>query len=159
MTPFDLRTSGLRAPGLGQPSVFSCKARTEDTDVRLAAADSQMLDDGGAPVWEWGWVATPSVPSSSYAGPALAPRAADTWAAVRVRDGRGVEPDSSEPVRFETGVLGNELGGAMWTRLSEHTPTGKPAPVQYLRHEFDLTLTSGPGRGSTRPHWVGTSCT
>ena len=139
MTPVDLRTSGLRAPlGLDSPPVFSWRVQTEETDVLLSAAAVRVLDAGGASLWESGWVATPAVPSIAYAGPRLAPRSGYTWA-VRVRDGRGVASDWSESVRFETGVLGNGLGGAAWIRLDEHTPTGKPAPVQYLRHEFDLT--------------------
>jgi alpha-L-rhamnosidase len=138
MTPIELRVCGLTAPlGLDSTPVFSWKVRTDVSDVVLAAAAVRLLDDGGAVVWESGWVATPGIPAVSYTGPALTPRSVYRWE-VRVRDGRGLESERSETATFETGVLGGGLGAARWIRLDETTPTGEAGPVQYLRREFDI---------------------
>ncbi|MEU4559387.1 family 78 glycoside hydrolase catalytic domain [Actinoplanes sp. NPDC023936] len=139
MIPTLLRSSGLSRPlALDSPPVFSWQVKTDETDVVLIAAEVRVLDARGAEVWRSGWVGTPSIPSIAYAGPALTARAAYTWS-VRVRDGRAVESDWSAPAWFETGVLGEGFEGAAWIRLDEQTPHGEAAPVQYLRHEFDVT--------------------
>ncbi|MFE4834849.1 family 78 glycoside hydrolase catalytic domain [Arthrobacter sp. NPDC056691] len=137
MYPQDLRVNGLIDPlGVDRNPVFAWKIGTSERDVLLVHAQVELTSDTGM-VWDSGKLATPTVPTIEYTGPALTPTTAYQWRA-RVWNQHDVVSEWSAQSAFETGLLGTELADARWIRLDEETPVGTKAPVQYLRTEFTL---------------------
>jgi alpha-L-rhamnosidase len=144
MKPFDLRCEYEADPlGIDVPQPrLSWKLQDERRGASqsayrvLVASSEELLSRDEADLWDSGEVQSADSVWVQYQGQSLSSRQRAFWK-VQVRDEQGNASEYSDVTWFETGLLGEQLGGEwIGSSLAGGARNGAPAP--YLRKAFLL---------------------
>jgi alpha-L-rhamnosidase len=123
-------------PRLGWIATAPGYGATQSAYQILVASDPELLTPETADVWDSGQVASAQTFGISYDGPTLAPRTQYHWA-VRLWDGLEQVGRWSAPTWFETGLLSEGFGEAVWIGAREEV-RDEDVPAPLLRRPFAL---------------------